>query len=335
MTGRRRSFCLAFLFVAALAAPASANEALERINIRTYPVQEFKIDSKQTHFGPLEFIGGLEFSGASKHFGALSGFRFLTPGGEFIAVSDIGFWSFGRIVRDDALRPTGFADYTLQRFTDADGLPIKNKKYADAEGLVVRDGVATVSFEREHRIVQYDIVANEMGAAGKSLDILVPRTELRRNRGFEALAFAPQDGPLAGALVAVTERSLDANGNIFAAVLDGPLKGVFTVKRHDPFDVSDGQFLPDGDLLLLERSFSIARGVGMRLRRIPAENIKGGAKAVDGEVLLEANMAYQIDNMEGLDVWRRADGATIISIMSDDNQSMLQRNLYLEFRLHN
>jgi hypothetical protein len=44
-------------------------------------------------------------------------------------------------------------------------------------------------------------------------------------------------------------------------------------------------------------------------------------------------MSYQIDNMEGLDVWRRADGVLMVSIVSDDNQSLLQRNLYLEFRL--
>jgi hypothetical protein len=44
-------------------------------------------------------------------------------------------------------------------------------------------------------------------------------------------------------------------------------------------------------------------------------------------------MSYQIDNMEGMDVWRRDDGALMVSIVSDDNQSLLQRNLYLEFRL--
>ena len=45
-------------------------------------------------------------------------------------------------------------------------------------------------------------------------------------------------------------------------------------------------------------------------------------------------MAYQIDNMEAMDVWQRADGFVMVSLMSDDNHSMLQRNLYLEFMLH-
>src|SRR5690606_40945914 len=99
------------------------------------------------------------------------------------------------------------------------------------------------------------------------------------------------------------------------------------------FDITDGAFLPDGDLLLLERSFSIATGVRMRLRRILAAGIAPGAVA-DGPVLMQADMAYQIDNMEGMDVWTRADGALMVSLMSDDNHSILQRNLYLEFILH-
>jgi hypothetical protein len=35
-----------------------------------------------------------------------------------------------------------------------------------------------------------------------------------------------------------------------------------------------------------------------------------------------------------MDVWQRSDGALMVSLMSDDNHSILQRNLYLEFILH-
>ena len=49
--------------------------------------------------------------------------------------------------------------------------------------------------------------------------------------------------------------------------------------------------------------------------------------------VIQVDMSYQIDNMEGLDVWRRDDGALIVSLVSDDNHSILQRNLYLEFKL--
>ena len=72
----------------------------------------------------------------------------------------------------------------------------------------------------------------------------------------------------------VSERSLNADGEIYAAVLSGPQEGVFFVKRHPPFDVTDGAFLPDGDILLLERRFSLSEGIGMRIRRIAAADIR-------------------------------------------------------------
>ena len=68
------------------------------------------------------------------------------------------------------------------------------------------------------------------------------------------------------------------------------------------------------------------------MRRWPRGIAKGAV--ADGPVLFEANMSYQIDNMEGLDVWTRSDGAQMVSLISDDNHSILQRNLYLEFVLH-
>jgi hypothetical protein len=76
-----------------------------------------------------------------------------------------------------------------------------------------------------------------------------------------------------------------------------------------------------------------ASGVKLRVRRIYGEGIAKGELA-DGPVLFEADMSYQIDNMEALEVWQRADGAQMVSLMSDDNHSLFQRNLYLEFILH-
>jgi hypothetical protein len=44
-------------------------------------------------------------------------------------------------------------------------------------------------------------------------------------------------------------------------------------------------------------------------------------------------MAYQIDNMEGLAVHADEAGRTILTIVSDDNHSFLQRTLILQFAL--
>jgi hypothetical protein len=88
---------------------------------------------------------------------------------------------------------------------------------------------------------------------------------------------------------------------------------------------------PTGDPLLLERRFTCQR-VGLRIRRIDGASLRPGA-VVDGEIILEAGMGEEIDNMEGLDVVTAADGSTRIILVSDDNHSILQRSLMLEFRL--
>jgi hypothetical protein len=70
----------------------------------------------------------------------------------------------------------------------------------------------------------------------------------------------------------------------------------------------------------------------MRIRKIALADIKPDA-VVDGPVLMEADMRYQIDNMEGLAVHRTAAGETVLTMISDDNFSPLQRTVLLQFTL--
>ncbi|MFC6488751.1 esterase-like activity of phytase family protein [Nitratireductor sp. GCM10026969] len=323
------------LFLGFLLSPpiqAEEKESAETYEIVSRPIAEFRIGSAEMQFGPLEFVGGLEMTSPGRNFGSLSSFRFLTPGGRFIGVADSGFWFFGTLRHGPDGRPAGIADFTMEPIRDPDGSLTGDKSTTDAEAIAVSGDEVTAGFEREHRLATLRLAPGHMGPPAGELDFLVPARELRTNRGFETIAYAPEESALAGARIAVTERSLDRRRNVFAAILEGPLKGIFAIARHDDFDITDGAFLPDGDLLLLERRFSLASGVAMRIRRIRADGIRPGSLA-DGPVLLEADMAYQIDNMEALDVWQRADGAVMVSLMSDDNHSILQRNLYLEFRL--
>lgn len=104
------------------------------------------------------------------------------------------------------------------------------------------------------------------------------------------------------------------------------------MKRSDDFDVSDCVVLPPGDLLLLERSYSPAKGVAMRIRRVPLASIDDGV-LVDGKPLIVADMGYQIDNMEVIGLHRDAQGRLVLTLISDDNFSFLQRTLLLQFTL--
>jgi hypothetical protein len=80
--------------------------------------------------------------------------------------------------------------------------------------------------------------------------------------------------------------------------------------------------------LLVAGLFAVAEA--MSIDRVPLAGIKPDA-LVDGKSLIEADLAYQIDNMEGIAVHRNASNETIITMISDDNFSVIQRNLLLQF----
>jgi hypothetical protein len=138
-------------------------------------------------------------------------------------------------------------------------------------------------------------------------------------------------GPLVNTLIAISERGLDASGNIVGFLIGGTA-GTISVRRTDEFDVSDCALAPGNKLLVLERRFSRMRGIAVRIRSVRLADIKPGA-LVDGPELIFADMAHQIDNMEGLSVHRDASGATVLTLISDDNFSPLQRTLLLQFTL--
>ena len=72
--------------------------------------------------------------------------------------------------------------------------------------------------------------------------------------------------------------------------------------------------------------------MNVRIRRIALGEIKPGG-TVDGPVLLEADLGYEIDNMEGLSVHRSPAGETVLTLISDDNFLPFQRTLLLQFTL--
>jgi hypothetical protein len=318
---------------AAMAEPAVAPERGVSIEVRARTIDAFKTNEPELRrFGRLEFRGGLELTSSYREFGGLSALRMGRDGSQFVAITDKGFWFTGRIVYEGT-RPVGIADAAMAPMLDAGGRPLAARGWYDTEGLA-DDGQGTlyVGIERVNRIVKFDFARHGVLARAEPVRAPPGLQALPYNLGIEGLAFVPKGLPLAGALIAFSERALDRAGNIRAFLIGGPAPGGFAVRRTDGFDINDCALLPSGDLLLLERRFSWASGIAIRLRRIALASIAPGA-LVDGPVLLFADMGYQIDNMEALGVHRTAQGETVLTLLSDDNFSVLQRTLLLQFTL--
>ncbi len=315
----------------ALAQALRISPAPARVAVQATPIEAFdNRQPSQTRFGALEFRGGLALTSNDKAFGGISGIRVEPDGSHFLSVTDKGSWLRGRIVYDDG-KPVGIADAEMAPILGADGKPLAARGWYDVESLTERDGKLYIGIERVEQIVRFDVRRDGLLARGTPIAVPPDFKTFGRNKGLECLAAPPKGAPLAGNLIAVTERSLDSAGNLRSFLLKGEQVERFSVRRSDDFDIS-GCTIMANDLLLLERRFSPARGVAMRIRRVPLASIKAGA-LVDGAPLIEADLAYQIDNMEGIAVHRNARGETIVTLVSDDNFSVIQRNLLLQFTL--
>jgi hypothetical protein len=306
------------------------------IAVQATPVAAFdNRDPAKTRFGALEFRGGLALTSRYEPFGGISALHMEPDGSHFVAVTDRGSWLRGRVVYRDG-KPDSIADTEMAPILGADAKPLASQGWYDTESLTETGGKFYIGIERVNRIVRFDYRRDGFKARGKPIMVPPDFKTFTYNKSLECLAAPPKGSALSGRLIAVAEHSLDINGNHRAFVVagssgDGKVAH-FSVKRSDDFDVSDCTILPPGDLLLLERRYSPARGVAMRIRRLPLSQIKEGA-LIDGEPLIVADLAYQIDNLEGIAVHRSATGETIITLVSDDNFSVIQRNLLLQFTL--
>jgi len=320
----------------ALASIPAATEAqrpadpVTRIEIRAQAIDAFDPrDTSRTRFGALTFRGGLVLNSSHREFGGVSSLRVAADGARFLAVTDKGFWLRGRIVSREG-RPIAITDAEMAPILGADGRPLNKRGWYDTESLAEDSGTVYVGIERVHQIVRFDYARQGLRARGQPIPLPPAVKSLPSNKGLECLVMPARGQPLAGTLIAISERGLDASGNILGFLIGGATSGTFTVKRSDDFEVTDCATTPRGDLLILERRFSWARGVAMRIRRVPLARVAPGA-LLDGPELILADMGYQIDNMEGLSVHSGPDGRLILTLISDDNFSPLQRTILLQF----
>lgn len=315
----------ALAFVAGL---ASASAALaEPLSVEALPIPRFGLAAVDQPGGRLEFLGGLQLTSENKFFGGLSGVDMLDRE-TALMISDESYVFRARLVHEGG-RLVGIADAEMQSlFANGD----TSKTKGDAEDLALdpadRSRGVIVRERQANAMLTFDLAAG-WPANFEPMRVGAEDRILRSNKGLESAAYAPEGTPLAGSIVTIAERPPRGETDIPAWIAG---VGRFSVVRRDDFDVSSARFLPDGDLLLLERRYSPAWSIGVRLRRIEGSTIAVGAR-VDGDVILDAGMMSQIDNMEGLAVGADESGRIILTLVSDDNYSLLQRTLILQFAL--
>ncbi|PLX35321.1 MAG: twin-arginine translocation pathway signal [Hyphomicrobiales bacterium] len=318
-----------------LVLPSGAAAPPATISLETKPVVFSPLQPQKNRFGALEWRGGLEISAQNSHFGGFSGLVLNRDGSRMIALSDRGWWLQSELVYEGG-RLAGLESAVMNQLLKPGGKPYGSKKHRDAESIIswtsgdLSDLV--VSFERRHRLVRYRAPGNALTVPGRRLHALKSFKRLRYNKGLEAIARFPAASALRGWIIAVAEGTLDKAGNHLAWLLRGRSARRLSVKKRGEFEITDAAAMPGGDLILLERAVSLLGGPRFALRRIKAAHIRAGA-VLDGEVLIEADLRHTIDNMEGLALHRHPDGELRLTLISDDNFSLIQRTLLLQFAL--
>ncbi len=304
---------------------AADARAAEVTVVATQVTLEFA-DSPRTTVGALEFRGGLRLSSTNAAFGGLSGLRVSADGARVLAISDRAGWVRAELRYDARGMLTGFAGVDMTPMLDADGRALVPPR-SDAEALVLTAAAAYVAFERQPRVLRYDADANGPVAGARGRPEAVPAKIVRvpMNEGLETMTALAD-----GRLLVISEGDFDG-GAVRAWILARgarPAEALHYVPAAG-FNPTDAATLANGDVLVLERRFTVFDRAS-RIVRLRAADIRDGARLV-GEELARLLPPMQVDNFEGIDAITDPNGGTRIFLVSDDNFSAFQRTLLLQF----
>ncbi|MBI1361973.1 MAG: hypothetical protein GC155_16985 [Alphaproteobacteria bacterium] len=331
-------------------------EAPETIGLEARPVPVSPLNPGKKTVGDLTFVAGFHLTSPEKRFGGLSDLHFL-PDGNLLAVSDEGHFVWIDLGAD-GVTPTAARISDLR---DAHGHKLNNKTEADSEGLAINGGMVLVSFERDHRVLAYDL--GDCGAAARGAPIVydgygLPMPEAFRvahikvpdNTSLEALAVTPDWYMFSG-----LEQEVDESGPLSARPVEAPPNFDLRVEKGAPAFVAL-DLVPEGGegdvrAFTLHRGFSPLAGNAITIsetdfrRRLdtPAapssrpselqERARWRYEAVKTRRLAEMNIMLTIDNFEGLAAKQLPDGSVRLFVVSDDNYSGSQRTLLMVYDL--
>ncbi len=279
----------------------------------------------------LVFRAGFRLQSESESFGGWSGLEQSPDGSEILAVGDRGFWLRARPTLDSAGTLTGLDDVFLGPLKDHDGSALDHQDRWDSEEVVfLSPGEVLVTFEHDHRAFRYTLDAEGL-PTGAGSPFPLPEDLLRAsaNEGLETATRLP-----GGRLLILTEGLLDERGDRIGWVgnADGSTWEPFTLAAWEELQPTSATTLPDGRIVVLERSYSPAVGNRIRLSVFDSGDLVPGARIVPNELaFLAAPMT--LDNMEAVANFQAPGGETFLYLLSDDNFSDRQKTLLLQFEL--
>ena len=326
--GRLTAAILVVGAAVAMAAPAPAADA---IRVKATPIALDPEHPGHVAVGRLVFRGGLVLESDDARFGGWSDLHVSADGTKLVGLSDNGFWLTAQLGYDHG-RLAGLAEAKLGPLIDPAGARLM-REWADSEGLARRpDGAFYVSFERHHRVLLYPAADPPFSARPQPIPMPARLATAPWNGGIEALGWLS-----GGSLLALVESLLDQGEHVgWVGADDGSgwqeLHYRTGGRNYAPTGIAQ---LPPGtthagDVLVLEREFTIFHGRAARIVRLARTGIRAGAHLTGAEVA-HLRQPLTLDNFEGIAAIPGPDGSARVYIISDDNYMVLQRTLLFMF----
>lgn len=306
-----------------LALPGDAPRfAAERVTLRPG-------DPRVRRTGALAFLGGVALTSDDPAFGGFS--AMLVDGERFTLLGDGGTLARFRMGTDWQPR-----DVRLDALPAGPGTGWR-KAERDSEAMTIdpNTGRVWVAFEVVDAIWRYapDFARGERGRvqpAMASWPGAGGAESMTRLRDGRFVVISESGKPPRGR---DRRKPPTRVGLIFAGDPTDPATRVqrFAYRPEPGYLPVDLAELPDGRLLVLERGFSLPFRWRTRVALVERGAVRVGAVA-SGRTVARLAAPLLHDNFEGIAV-ASEDGATVVWLVSDDNQSLLQRTLLLKFRL--
>lgn len=277
------------------------------------------------NFGSLTLLSAFQLESKDKRFGGLSGLS-VGADGKLYAISDRGYWLSASMQLDSNGALMNLVDWQIAPMLTTTKTPVTGR-LRDAEALAqAQDGSFLVAFEGNHRIWRYNPPPNTFNSTPVSVEIPLAIRRAPSNGGLEGLTLLPD-----GRLLILTEEFANADGSFKGWLIEEGKSAELSYIPADGFRVTDCAALPNGDVLVLERRYTLIAILSARITLVKANTVQPGAKLAGAE-LLKLEQPLAAENYEGIAIKQTSNG-TMIFIVSDDNYSSFQQTLLLQFLL--
>jgi hypothetical protein len=278
-------------------------------------------DPRRRRLGGLELLDLWILSSRDVRFGGISAMH--VEGGQVLAFSDSG-----SVFRFPVPRRAGALVLRIERLVHGPG-DGRSKSDRDVESVAAFGAQAWLLFEGHNQIWRYrrPDLAVEAEAAPDAL------REFPWARGPEAMARLPD-----GRFLVFSEGPVTDDGTtplvLFAGDPALPATRNRRLRYRPPagYRPTEAALLPDGRILVLNRSFDMFRGWEAVLTVATVEGVRAMGAPIEGRTLAAFTGPVTRDNLEALSVTREG-GRTIVWIASDDNFLPIQRTLLMKFAL--